>query len=53
LGGFFVKGKQTYDVWEYGADIIFVFADRRLAAWKTEMTVSQLQQWSTKRAQLR
>ena len=48
--GSFEKGKQTYDVWEYDRDITLVFVGPKLKAWKTEMTVPELREWSARRA---
>lgn len=42
-GGFFFKGRQMYEMWEYDArQTQLVFYDRRLVAWKTQQTVEQL-----------
>lgn len=41
--GFFVKGKQTYDVWIYERkEVELLFYGVRLVAWKTEKTVEEL-----------
>lgn len=57
FGGSFVKGKQTYDVWDYNGEVVLVFQHvrgyLRLATWKTDMDVSQLRDWSSRRARSR
>jgi hypothetical protein len=54
FSGSFTKGKQGYDVWDYAGEVILVFVSSRghlrLVTWKTEKTVSQLREWSAKRA---
>lgn len=42
-GGYFLKGKQTYNVWTYekkGVELVFL--GYRLVTWKTEKTVEEL-----------
>ncbi len=54
--GDFTKGKQTYDVWNYGEVVLFFQHSRghlRLATWKTDMNVAQLRDWSAMRARSR
>lgn len=43
-GGFFQKGRGTYEMWTYGPprDIQLVFDGPRLVAWKTDRTVNEL-----------
>ncbi len=56
FSGSFTRGKQTYDVWDYG-EVILIFqhvrGNLRLVAWKSEMDVSQLRDWSAMRARSR
>lgn len=42
-GGFFSKGKDTYEVWEYAdKHTLLCFSDRELISWKTAETVHEL-----------
>jgi len=42
-GGFFFKGREMYEMWEYeGRQTRLVFYDKKLVAWKTSMTVQKL-----------
>lgn len=42
-GGFFFKGKLTYEVWSYeGKETTLVFSRKQLIAWQTDETVQQL-----------
>lgn len=42
-GGFFFKGRQMYEIWDYTPRAAtLVFYDRELVAWKTGQTVQQL-----------
>ena len=44
-GGFFFKGKEVYDVWEYPQKgVTLVFCRGRLTTWKTGKTVAQLRE---------
>jgi len=44
-GGFFFKGKQAFDVWEYaGRGVTLVFDGGSLVAWKTDKTVEELRE---------
>ncbi len=56
FSGSFTKGKQSYDVWDYG-EVMLVFepvrGNLRLVAWKSDMNVAQLRDWSTMRARSR
>ena len=43
VGGYFFKGKQTYDLWTYekkGVELVFLGLS--LVAWRTEKTVEEL-----------
>jgi len=42
-GGFFFKGRQTYEVWEYKSrKTSLVFFRKKVAAWKTDATTQEL-----------
>jgi hypothetical protein len=42
-GGYFFKGRATYEVWEYPArGVTLVFYGKTLATWKTDKTTSEL-----------
>lgn len=53
FSGSFTRGKQTCDVWDYG-EVILIFeyarGNLRLVAWKSEMNVAQLRDWSRARS---
>jgi hypothetical protein len=43
FNGFLIKGKETYEVWNYDSrKTVLVFDDRELVAWSTPQTVQEL-----------